>query len=187
MRFGRLVANEDSGRRSKNGGIIWKCQCDCGNSHFVLGTNLISGSVSSCGCYSREQSSQRQKARARPPKQCLIDGCLNTIEKGAYGLCSLHAQRVRRYGDPLYITPEALQRENQRKAQLVRVKTVSPSTYRKFYGRHEHRVVAEQMLGRPLRTDEHVHHRDGNKHNNTPENLDVMNWLDHLQLHARRR
>lgn len=46
--------------------------------------------------------------------------------------------------------------------------------YRKFYGRHEHRVAAEAMLGRHLRPGEVVHHRDGDKLNNDPMNLEVL-------------
>ena len=39
---------------------------------------------------------------------------------------------------------------------------------------HEHRVAAEAMLGRPLRPGEVVHHRDGDKLNNDPMNLEVL-------------
>lgn len=38
----------------------------------------------------------------------------------------------------------------------------------------EHRMVMSKILGRPLREDEVVHHKDGNKYNNTPENLQLM-------------
>ncbi|KKN31726.1 hypothetical protein LCGC14_0821110 [marine sediment metagenome] len=40
----------------------------------------------------------------------------------------------------------------------------------------EHRYVMEQMLGRKLRKGEMVHHKDGNKTNNAPQNLEV--WMN---------
>lgn len=56
--------------------------------------------------------------------------------------------------------------------------------YIKRGGRHEHRVVAEQKLGRPLLPGETVHHRDENKRNNAPDNLEVMaTRADHTRLH----
>jgi hypothetical protein len=58
-------------------------------------------------------------------------------------------------------------------------------TYRKFLGTHEHRRVAESTLGRPLRKGEVVHHIDGDKFNNAPENLLVMpSQAEHARLHA---
>lgn len=47
----------------------------------------------------------------------------------------------------------------------------------------QHRFVVEIRLGRPLSTDEHVHHRDENKTNNDPENLEVLSKADHCREH----
>jgi len=39
----------------------------------------------------------------------------------------------------------------------------------------EHRYVMEQMLARLLKKGENVHHKDGNRANNNPDNLEL--WL----------
>lgn len=55
----------------------------------------------------------------------------------------------------------------------------------KMYGWvYEHRVVAEDFLGRPLHKDEEVHHLDENKTNNHPENLLVLTQSQHQKLHG---
>lgn len=50
----------------------------------------------------------------------------------------------------------------------------------------EHRLVMEKKLGRYLRPDEIVHHRDGNVQNNTEDNLELMSQSDHMKLEITR-
>jgi hypothetical protein len=53
---------------------------------------------------------------------------------------------------------------------------------------YEHRKVMEQVLGRALRRGEVVHHIDGDKTNNSPENLEVFaSNAEHLRHHAQAR
>lgn len=57
------------------------------------------------------------------------------------------------------------------------------TSYRKTNQRHEHRVVAEQMLGRGLKPSEVVHHKNHDKRDNRPENLAVMTRAEHINEH----
>ena len=87
------------------------------------------------------------------------------------------SEQIIRVNKTINTLPE--KRSRNRSAKLDETST----SYRKYYGRHEHRVVAEQILGRPLNSDEVVHHIDGNVRNNDPSNLRVMTQSEHIKLH----
>ena len=50
--FGKLTVKKDSGKRDNKGGIIWECECSCGNITYVSTSNLTrpNESTISCGC-----------------------------------------------------------------------------------------------------------------------------------------
>ena len=51
-KFGKLTVIRETEERASNGGIIWECQCDCGNKYKVVGSNLTrkKNPTVSCGC-----------------------------------------------------------------------------------------------------------------------------------------
>ncbi len=81
--------------------------------------------------------------------------------------------------------PEAMmigsRRQNIRAAHIGKGNGV---TYEKTFGRHTHRVVAERILGRPLKPGEIVHHINGNKRDNRANNLQVFSsQAEHAKWH----
>lgn len=52
---------------------------------------------------------------------------------------------------------------------------------------YEHRYVMSVHLGRWLRSDEVVHHKDKDRTNNDINNLELTNARDHARLHAEER
>ena len=55
QRFGKLQVLRREG--SLNGKPSWLCQCDCGDTKIVRGSDLRSGHTTSCGCYLQEAKS----------------------------------------------------------------------------------------------------------------------------------
>ena len=58
-KFGRLLVLE----RAENHGreTYWKCRCDCGNIKEINGAKLKNGHTKSCGCLSKETTSEKFK------------------------------------------------------------------------------------------------------------------------------
>lgn len=108
-------------------------------------------------------------------KLCSVADCLRQ-PKGR-GLCSLHWKRWRRHGDP-----------NVSKHAPRGAGSVTKRGYRRIRkdGKlvYEHRLVMERHLGRKLRADEHVHHKDEIKLNNVVDNFEVLNSAEHSRAHA---
>ena len=67
---------------------------------------------------------------------------------------------------------------------LIRVGTAHPMADIRGYA-YEHRLVASEALGRALANDEQVHHRNGDKTDNRPENLVVVPDIAHHRVHHR--
>ncbi|MDD3003271.1 MAG: HNH endonuclease signature motif containing protein [Patescibacteria group bacterium] len=81
--------------------------------------------------------------------------------------------------DAVKPAPKALAANKETKTYL------DPKGYLRFKDSNilVHRYVASKHLGRRLRFDEVVHHRDGNKRNNRPDNLYVCTQTEHQAIH----
>lgn len=116
--------------------------------------------------------------RQRTCRQCNKVFFVKPSELGRY--CSRSCAWMGTKG-PEY---NALISQNSAKKRGDMLRGLGRKGYIKLNGRHEHRVVAEKMIGRPLRKGEIVHHKDGDKQNNDPSNLSVMMQRDHMQEHG---
>lgn len=104
-----------------------------------------------------------------------MEGCERPI--WAKGHCNIHYRRLERGGNT-----DGVGRGSPGKTRGIRNLEGSyllKSGYVKVrvdgVWKLEHRHVMEQELGRPLVAGENVHHKDGNKSNNDPSNLEL--WV----------
>lgn len=114
-------------------------------------------------------------ARIRPlPEVCDVRGCKSvTVAKG---LCSMHYQRLKLWGhvgEAESTRPggsRVLMKNGYVKVQLPEHPFSNSDGYIL-----EHRLVMETTLGRYLLPRENVHHRNGIRDDNRPENLEL--WV----------
>ena len=59
-RFSKLVVKEEAGKDKWNK-ILYKCECDCGQTVVTLGRQLNIGRTKSCGCLQKERASHANR------------------------------------------------------------------------------------------------------------------------------
>ena len=85
------------------------------------------------------------------------------------------------------LNPQRMTPETRAKLSEARYGKGDKTPYRKKNGQHVHRMVAEEMLGRPLKPGEVVHHIDGDKYNNSSDNLMVFpSQSAHAEYHVKK-
>ena len=139
-----------------------------------------------CGTeFERLECYMKGKKHAFCSRQCLA--AFSNKSKNPTGYATLknftnisyHMTKLNEVMNPTRMTIET--RNKLRKAHLGMGEC---NGYSKIYGKLAHRVIVEQLLGRSLTSEEVIHHRDGNRYNNVPENLVVFPTAgDHTRFH----
>lgn len=149
--------------------ICSACRAELPVSEFNRNARAADGLNNQCAPCSRE-SRRRYRQKLGP---CTVPGCRNMAvgRLGEGGLCSTH-YRWRQEGKDLAspVRHRAASGQGSITSDGYRVLMINGKK-----GIREHRYVMEQVLGRYLWPWEKVHHRNGVRADNRPENLEL--WI----------
>lgn len=93
QQFGRLTAIQPTEQRDSSGSIVWKCQCECGETVFYSVNSLMKAKTQSCGCLFRETRKECTSHRRDITEQTNLSSLVSAKElrsdnqSGYTGVC----------------------------------------------------------------------------------------------------
>ena len=180
--------------KSKKGERYYTCQCQCGVIRDVKSYHLKGGGSKSCGCFRKEVISKLKRidiegqkfGKLTPIKRvpyknskhlnhwlCQCD-CGNEVIAPTAGLrngkhtscgCGRKGSENYNWKGGKIKTPQGY---------VLKHNPEHPNSNPNGYVR-EHRLVMEEIIGRYLEPNEEVHHKNGIRDDNSPDNLEL--WV----------
>lgn len=109
--------------------------------------------------------------RSKPEAKCVVRICTRMAAWGRSGHCSGHLAQIAKYGRVVRPKLRDLAKRGSGSVTPDGYRTVVRKGHPNAYGANgsilEHRLVASEFLDRPLRKNEHVHHRNNVKADNS--------------------
>ncbi len=106
----------------------------------------------------------KTKQRTIQFKECSVDGC--DLQSNCKTLCVMHYARLQRNGE---VGPAGKMNDGKYGENLDGYRRIIVNGKRVL----EHRVIMENLIGRKLTRNENVHHKNGDRADNRPENLEL--------------
>lgn len=110
-KYNRLTVIKDTNKRHPKQGVIWLCECDCGNFREVPSTRLVHGNITSCGCQRKELNKRKRNTKPRisfdefkkrfEKEDCILkcDEWKGVVKSNIKIFCKIHGESSRTSGN----------------------------------------------------------------------------------------
>lgn len=159
-------------------GVTKNCG-ECGVD-FYSAPNTV-GRFCSRDCHNAHQRRSRVTLKCPVCKQEFSLGKANAAGRGENPTCSRDCDTLRRTTNTVGRLHNGRPAVRDHAGYIRVWEPDHPNAFRNGWVL-EHRLVMEQVLGRYLTTGEHVHHINGQKWDNRPENLAVLGHSEHSSI-----